>query len=311
MADWRKFVEAAKTKAAQKAGGQQLVVRNIELEADRLSRLATSVGGTKTTHQERYDIRAQLRAQAGFGTERIKRGGVAGVYDANKKLIQPVLQAAATAVLAPAALAAVPVLRSIAPSGAPSLSPTVPNMLVPTGAALNVRSAIGGLVGGAVATIGQNITNRIFGGGPASPPPIPQGFQIPQPLQGPVGRTISRILPGGKTGREFTAATDLTDRVGRPIAVHPMVRESVVGPSGYVMVNMNGERIAMLKSFAIRAGLYKSPPKPPVSGYDMRAITRAAAAGKRVKKLASKVGFSCVTKGRGRTSAAPRRKSCK
>lgn len=310
MADWRKFVEAAKTKAAQKAGGQQLVVRNIELEADRLSRLATSVGGTKTTHQERYDLRAQLRSQAGFGKEKIKRGGVAGVYDANKKIITPVLKAAA-AVFAPAGLAAVPVLRSLAPSGAPSPSPQVPNMLVPTGAALNVRSAIGGIVGGAVATIGSGIVDRIFGGAPSSPPPVPQGFQIPQPVQGPIGRTISRILPGGRTGREFTAATDLTDRVGRPIAVHPMVRESVVGPSGYVMVNMNGERIAMLKSFAIRAGLYKSPPKPPVSGYDMRAITRAAAAGKRVKKLASKVGFSCVTKGRGRASAAPRRKNCK
>jgi hypothetical protein len=141
-------------------------------------------------------------------------------------------------------------------------------------------------------------------GVPALPPGFPPGFAPgggaprPQPREGKVGRTVSRVLPGGMTGREFMPATDMTDRVGRPLAVYPEEVSVTRGPSGYVMVNMNGNRIAMLRPYAIKAGLYSAPPKPPVSGWDMRAITRAKSAKNRVKKLAGKVGLS--TKSRGR-----------
>ena len=162
-----------------------------------------------------------------------------------------------------------------------------------------IGGIIGGVIGGVVTKAAGGILERLGGGG--APPPLPSGFG-PQPQEGVIGRTISKILPGGMTGYEWTPVNDMTDKVGRPLAVYPAKRESTVGPAGYVMVTMNGERIAMLRGFAIRAGLYSAPPKPPVSGYDMRAIKRAASAGKRVKKLAQTVGFRCERKGAQRAA---------
>ena len=60
-------------------------VKAIEEEADRRSRL-----DGKTSHKERYRIRAELRAGAGLGKEKKKRGGAAGVWDRNKDVIVPV-----------------------------------------------------------------------------------------------------------------------------------------------------------------------------------------------------------------------------
>lgn len=60
-------------------------VKAIEEEADRRSRL-----DGKTSHKERFRIRAELRQAAGLGKEQKKRGGIAGVYDRNKDVILPV-----------------------------------------------------------------------------------------------------------------------------------------------------------------------------------------------------------------------------
>jgi hypothetical protein len=60
-------------------------IRAIEEEADRLSR-----ADGKTSHKERFRIRAELRAQAGLGKEKKKRGGAAGVWDRNKDVIVPI-----------------------------------------------------------------------------------------------------------------------------------------------------------------------------------------------------------------------------
>jgi len=139
--------------------------------------------------------------------------------------------------------------------------------------------------------------NRLAGG--SGVPSFPTGvstFQAPQPREGRIGRTVSRILPGGMTGREFMPATDMTDKIGRPLAVYPEEITQVRGPRGYVVVTYNGEKVAMLRAVAIRTGLYNPPPKPPLSGYDMRAINRANSARKRVKKLAGKVGFKCASR---------------
>lgn len=60
-------------------------VKAIEEEADRRSRL-----DGKTSPKERYAIRAELRAGAGLGKEKKKRGGAAGVWDRNKDVIVPI-----------------------------------------------------------------------------------------------------------------------------------------------------------------------------------------------------------------------------
>jgi hypothetical protein len=60
-------------------------IKAIEEEADRRSRL-----DGKTSHKERFRIRAELRAAAGLGKEKKKRGGAAGVWDRNKDVIVPI-----------------------------------------------------------------------------------------------------------------------------------------------------------------------------------------------------------------------------
>lgn len=57
-------------------------IRAIEQEA---ARRAMEDG--RTSHQERFNIRAGLRAEQGLGRETRKRGGVAGVWDRNKGAI--------------------------------------------------------------------------------------------------------------------------------------------------------------------------------------------------------------------------------
>lgn len=174
-----------------------------------------------------------------------------------------------------------------------------------SGAARTVGT-VAGTVGATIGRYPVLSAGTIAGAGATLMPSLnpfgPQGGSptAPQPREGVVGRTISRILPGGMTGREWMPfeGTEI-DKYGRPIAVYPAAKEVAVAPPGYVIVTVGDTRIAMLRQAAIAMGLWKAPPKPPISGWDARAIRRAASATKRVKKLAQKVGFNCSKKGRG------------
>lgn len=150
------------------------------------------------------------------------------------------------------------------------------------------------------------------GGSGFGPPPLPGGRQP----QGVVPRTIQRILPGGRSGRELTPYEGTEyDKIGRPIAVYPEPTQRLYVPPGYVVVNLgtkeNPQQIGMLKGVARAMGLWKARPKPPITGYDARAIRRAASAQKRVKKLAGNVGLNyCLPKaGKGRFRAKKRARS--
>ena len=78
-------------------------VREIEKEA---SRRAAADG--KTSHRERFDIRAQLRDEAGLSKEQRVRGGVARVWDNEKRWLAPAVSAVAG--LIPGVNAAVPAI---------------------------------------------------------------------------------------------------------------------------------------------------------------------------------------------------------
>lgn len=147
-------------------------------------------------------------------------------------------------------------------------------------------------------TIAERVQQGVFPMPTIEPSRFGQQNPFPQPKEGVVGRTISRILPGGNTGLEFTPVDGTeTDKFGRPISVHPDVGERLIAPRGYVIVaGPDGEPIAMLKGAARAMGLWSPRPKPPISGYDARAIRRAAGAKKRVSKLARKVGFTVTKK---------------
>lgn len=166
---------------------------------------------------------------------------------------------------------------------------------------------VGALAGKAIGLVARNPGTTAAAGGMAiagvnrlrsgGAPPMPTGFQQPA---GRIRRVGQRLIPGGKTGLEFTPYEGAeVDRLGRSIAVYPETRDRLYAPPGYVIVRPwgpEGDVIAMLKGPARAMGLWHPDPKPPVSGWDMRAITRAAAAKKRVKKLSSKVGLSCKGK---------------
>lgn len=133
-----------------------------------------------------------------------------------------------------------------------------------------------------------------------SAPPLPGVPRLPQAGPRGVGR---RIVPGGRSGYTYDPY-DLntpSDKLGRPVAVHPEMTERISCPPGYVAVDLDGDGVkdaCVLKGVARSMGLWKSRPKPPISGYDARAIKRAESAKKRVKKLAGNVGFTCSPKGR-------------
>lgn len=171
------------------------------------------------------------------------------------------------------------------------------------------RQTVGGLArkaaGAGAAAAATAAVSRVARGGPMAPPVLTLQQQRPaqgRPASLPV-RIGQAITPGGRTGREFTPYNDAdTTKAGMPIAVFPEVRERLYAPPGYVIVTIpaTGERVGMLKGVARQLGLWKPDPKPPVNGWDMRAIRRAAAAQKRVKKLAGQVGFKCASKKGGR-----------
>lgn len=274
-----------------------------------IEKAAKAAFPNKSQQAQRFAYRNQLRAQYGLAAEKRQRGGAAGVYDRNKQIANPVL-ALAAGFAVPFVAAPLAGLSKFLPASTSTLGSNLMRY-AGNGPVLfgNSRGNEAGLLGAAgtvIKEVGRSAATGIVTGLvnrflPPGPPSLPGGqgggTPIPRPREGIIGRTISRLLPGGMTGNEWTPVNDMTDRVGRPLAVYPAERTSVVGPQGYVMVTMNGERIAMLRSFAIRAGLYKAPPKPPLSGYDMRAIQRAHTATKRVKKLASKVGFIVAKRG--------------
>lgn len=79
-------------------------VREIEKEA----KARSLADDGKTSHAERFAIRAQLRDEAGLGKEQRVRGGLARVYDNEKRWLMPALSLAAG--LVPGLNAAVPAL---------------------------------------------------------------------------------------------------------------------------------------------------------------------------------------------------------
>lgn len=128
---------------------------------------------------------------------------------------------------------------------------------------------------------------------PGHPMPVPP----PVPTPG-VGGVIQRTLPGGKTGYQHTMMD-----TGFSGVVSPAYEQRMKCPKGYVAVDIDGDGVndaCMWKPMARSLKLWSSRPKPPVSGWDARAIKRAAGAKKRVKKLASSVGYTTTERGRGR-----------
>lgn len=166
------------------------------------------------------------------------------------------------------------------------------------GRGFDVRKVGGKWVKVAAPGAATGVALRGYRGGPPALPGV--GPRTPQRGPRGVGR---RIIPGGRSGYTYDPYDLDTpqDKYGRPVAVHPEMTERIKCPPGYVAVDLDGDGqsdACMLKGTARAMGLWSSRPKPPISGYDARAIKRAERAKKRVKKLAGNVGYKCTTKGR-------------
>lgn len=156
-------------------------------------------------------------------------------------------------------------------------------------------AAAGGAVVGSILTRTAGQNGPPIGGPPTGsflPTTMPtrSGTFAPQPVEGVVGRTVSKLLPGGMTGYEYAplAGTEY-DKWGRPIAVGPVVVQRYKAPTGYVIVkNDQGEAIALLKGPARAMGLWHPRKKPLISIRDSSAIQRAHSAKKRIAKIAKK-----------------------
>lgn len=142
--------------------------------------------------------------------------------------------------------------------------------------------------------------------GPPAIPAIPRalsggGVQTTGQRQPGVAGAVRRALPGGRSGYAYDKY-DLdtpVDRTGRPVAVHMETRERVSCPPGYVGVDLDGDGVkdaCVLKGVARAMGLYKSRPKPLVSGYETRALTVAANVKGRVASVARKAGLYVAAK---------------
>lgn len=90
-------------------------------------------------------------------------------------------------------------------------------------------------------------------------------------------------LPGGDAptlGGGFSAMPLITEAV--PVT-------QLRAPKGYVMVDVNGQKVAMLEGAARQFRLWRPRRKPPITAADLAAINRAARAKKRIKALDKKV----------------------
>ena len=152
-------------------------------------------------------------------------------------------------------------------------------------------------------------------GVPAPPtiytPPIVAGGAPPPPPSGGQGPTI--LSPGGTRVPtqglpvQPVAGTPV-DKLGRPFVVRVFQVVRNQAPPGYVVCNIPGAGlVGVLRGQAIRAGLYKARPKPPISARDAKAIRRAATAQDRVKKLAGDVGLQ-MTRKKGKARFGGRRR---
>lgn len=182
-----------------------------------------------------------------------------------------------------------------------------------------ILGGLAGRLGGQIIRGAGAAAGRIFRGGRGGGGGrmLPPGNIPPMIGGGAAGRGGAILRGAGKAAGAAATGSILYQAArgggrGLPDGILPPVVdaetvERISCPPGYVAVDTDGDGVndaCMLKEYARKFGLYKSRPKPPVSGWDARAIKRAASAKKRVKKLAGSVGFTTTEKGRGRRSTA-------
>jgi hypothetical protein len=144
----------------------------------------------KSSHKERFRIRAELRAAEGLGKEQKKRGGAAGVYDRNKNYIVPI--AAGALGMIPGLNAAVPAMFGAAARGLDREGKS--------GIGFDLGQAARGAVEGyGAGSVGKFAAGKLGIGAAPVPVPAEAGGAL-KPLP-PPGASAADVLAGAPTGR--------------------------------------------------------------------------------------------------------------
>jgi len=124
---------------------------------------------------------------------------------------------------------------------------------------------------------------------------------------GGVGRVSDLVKGALQPGTAPLAGSGLRTLNGCVVpeaVVAPQVALVNRAPAGYVIVECNGVKVAMLKEVAMKMGKFKRRPKPPISASDWKSLRKAETVKKKAKRIASVAGFSCATKGSRRRATA-------
>lgn len=81
-----------------------------------------------------------------------------------------------------------------------------------------------------------------------------------------------------------------------PVVVQPGQTVRLKAPPGYVIVECNGRKVAMLKPVAKALGYWSPRKKPPISVKDWRCVMRAASTQKKLKRVVSVADKALGTK---------------
>jgi hypothetical protein len=184
----------------------------------------------------------------------------------------------------------------------------------------DIIKTVGGIITNPIGTITSTV-GGLLGGNTGSQPgtglvPLscPDGYKLDNNgrcVATGIGGAIDRFLPGGSTGVLGSGGQAVMGAFGAPAMVPAQVGTINGQPilkcrAGMVLGKDN---LCYVKSSLPRQFRKWAPaPKPPITGGDAKAIRRAESAKKRVKKLASAVGFTTSRKGAARSWSPPKKK---
>lgn len=135
------------------------------------------------------------------------------------------------------------------------------------------------------------------------------GGQVPAAvIQGAQNFLGNGTQPSG--GSNLPAVTgDLASILagGGNLITAPEVGYRMKAPRGYVIVTLQGQKVAMYKPLAIKMGLWHRTPKPPITASEWRALKRAERVKNKAKKVAQTADFHVYNEARAAKTCRTRK----
>lgn len=133
------------------------------------------------------------------------------------------------------------------------------------------------------------------------------GGQVPAAV---ISGAQSLIGNGTQTGSTAPATGSGLPAIlegGGQLVTAPEVGYRYKAPKGYVMVTLQGQRVAMYKPLAQKLGLWHSRPKPPITASEWRNLKRAERTKNKAKKIAQTADFHVYNEARAAKTCRTRK----